>query len=92
MSRKRKYQKRADSAGSSKSSSVGFLLSDEAYRILCGDGYQSLDKNPDIIAAIRAYADVISSMTIQIMANTARGTSASGTSSAGTSTLRPTGT
>ena len=73
MSRKRKYQKRADSAGSSKSSSVGFLLSDEAYRILCGDGYQSLDKNPDIIAAIRAYADVISSMTIQIMANTARG-------------------
>lgn len=73
MFKRKKYQKRADSAGSSKSSSVGFLLSDEAYRILCGDGYQSLDKNPDIIAAIRAYADVISSMTIQLMANTARG-------------------
>lgn len=73
MSKKRKYKRSGAPAASAPASSVGFLLSDEAYRILCGDGYRSLDKNPDIVAAIRAYADVISSMTIQLMANTARG-------------------
>ena len=71
--RKRKFQGRADTPASKPASSIGFLLSDEAYKILCGDGYRRLDKNPDIVAAMRAYADVISSMTVQLMANTAKG-------------------
>ena len=45
----------------------------EAYDILCGDGYTSLDQNPEIVAACRKIAEVVGAMTIHVMENTERG-------------------
>jgi len=40
---------------------------------ICALGYQSLDKNPDIIAGCKCIAELISSMTIYLMNNTDHG-------------------
>lgn len=71
MSKKRKRQN--IKGNSSRNSSVGFLLSGDAYTTLCGDGYTSLDKNPEILTACRTIAELISSMTIHLMSNTDAG-------------------
>lgn len=52
---------------------VAFLLTDEAYDILCVPGYTPLDQNPEILTACRRIAELIGSMTIYLMANTDRG-------------------
>lgn len=53
--------------------SAVLIGSTEAYDILCGDGYTSLDQNPEIVAACRKIAEVVGAMTIHVMENTERG-------------------
>lgn len=49
------------------------LANKQAYNMLCGDGYTSMSKCPEVVACVNAYADLISSMTIHLMENTANG-------------------
>lgn len=52
--------------------SVGYVLGG-AFEDLCCTEYTSLDKCPEIIAGVKRIADLIGSMTIHLMANTASG-------------------
>lgn len=49
-----------------------FISSDE-YDSLCVSGYTSLDKNPEIMTGVKKIAELIASMTIHLMSNTAKG-------------------
>lgn len=50
------------------------LLTDaKAYDFFCGNGYTSMNRCPEVIACINAYADMISSMTIHLTENTENG-------------------
>lgn len=51
---------------------VAYVLGSD-FENLCAGEYTSLDKCPDIMTACRAYAELIGSMTIYLMANTKNG-------------------
>lgn len=71
VSKKNKLQRALRKAGRTRSAVL--IGSEEAYDILCGDGYTSLDQNPEIVAACRKIAEVVGAMTIHVMENTERG-------------------
>lgn len=53
--------------------SAVFLTDDTGFETICAQGYTSLDKCPEVLTACRQIADIISSMTIHLYANSEKG-------------------
>lgn len=72
MSRKKRQTTRGNNDSGTTSSAI-LLSNPAAYDLFCVKGYVPLDHNPEIIAGWRTIAELISSMTIHLMANTDKG-------------------
>ena len=70
MSKRRKKKNR--SAETQNAGMVGYVYSPVFDDLVCSE-YVSLDQCPEIVSGIKAIADLIGSMTIHLMANTASG-------------------
>lgn len=71
MSKKKNKRKKQEQSVQKRSSIC--LTSPDMYDMICCSGYTSLDKNPEILAGCLKIAELISSMTIHLMANTDKG-------------------
>lgn len=54
-------------------STRAFLTTADAYDLLCAEGYTSLDRCPEVVAAVVRISQIISGMTIHLMSNSSGG-------------------
>ena len=71
-SKKHKQQTRSRDAPVQKRNGV-MLCAPDAWQVLCGTGYRPLTSCPEVMMCVNVYADLISSMTLHLMANTPTG-------------------
>ena len=73
MSKKKRNRGQVRESPSATRSAV-MLTSPDAYDFFCSqEGYTRLDRNPEVIAAVRQIADMVSSLTIHLMSNSNKG-------------------